>query len=77
MRAVGAASTPSLPCSLGVRGWLGWGRGGYSTWPPENPTATTPSSVDVERNLEGVVGGEVMVKVMKGVGGELIKGSGE
>ncbi len=77
MRAVGAASTPSLPCGEGVRGWVGWGMGEVLTWPPEKPTATTPSSVDVERNLEGVVGGELMVKVVKGVGVGLIRDNGE
>ena len=33
------------------------------TWPPLKPTATTPNSLGLERNLCRIVEGEVMVKV--------------
>lgn len=35
------------------------------TWPPENPTATTPSSFSEDRNLGGIVEGEVIVVSFK------------
>ena len=66
MRAIGAASTPGLHCEkLGkCRAILGteiyWGRG--STWPPEKPTATTPSSWPFERNFWGMVDGDVIME---------------
>ena len=31
------------------------------TWPPEKPTATTPSSLPADRNLGEIVEGEVIV----------------
>lgn len=34
---------------------------GAITWPPENPTATTPSSLPAERNLGEIVEGEVII----------------
>ena len=34
---------------------------GVITWPPENPTATTPSSLPAERNLGEIVEGEVII----------------
>ena len=33
---------------------------GRGTWPPENPTATTPRSMGAVRNLGVIVEGEVM-----------------
>ena len=33
------------------------------TWPPEKPTATTPSSLPADRNLGEIVGGEVIIVV--------------
>ena len=33
-----------------------------STWPPEKPTAKTPRSRGKGRNLDGMVGGDVIVK---------------
>lgn len=39
-----------------------WTRGiGVVTWPPENPTAMTPSSLPADRNLGVIVGGEVII----------------
>lgn len=66
MRAVGAASTPGLHCLfLGLlsypRNAINWGRGGLFTWPPEKPTATTPSSLLLDKNLGLMVEGEVMI----------------
>lgn len=60
MRAVGAASTPGLHWACGLEGRWRWGKG-VDTWPPEKPTATTPSSSAFVRNLGGMVDGEVMV----------------
>ena len=39
---------------------LGLGRLERRTCPPEKPTAITPSSLPAERNLGGMVDGEVM-----------------
>ena len=33
------------------------------TWPPEKPTATTPSWSPFERNLDGIVEGEVISRM--------------
>ena len=35
------------------------------TWPPENPTATTPSSLPADRNLGDIVEGEVIIVVVQ------------
>lgn len=35
------------------------------TWPPEKPTATTPSSLLADRNLGGIVEGEVIIVAFK------------
>ena len=34
------------------------------TWPPEKPTATTPSSLPADRNLGEIVEGEVIIIVV-------------
>ncbi len=64
MRAEGAASTPGWHCAgrgvLSESGLLGGEIRGL-TWPPEKPTATTPSSLPLARNLGWIVDGEVMV----------------
>lgn len=71
MRAVGAASTPGLHCLGGwVSVWVWKGGGGSGlgegcTWPPEKPTATTPSSSALERNFGGMVDGAVMIAVFQ------------
>ena len=38
---------------------------GAFTWPPENPTATIPSSLLADRNLGGIVEGEVIIVAFK------------
>lgn len=45
--------------SLGKRIEIGRG----CTWPPEKPTATTPSSLLLVKNLGAMVDGEVMMIV--------------
>ena len=65
MSAVGAASTPGLHWMRGS-GWRDFVEiagivGEGSTWPPEKPTATTPSSLPFERNFWWTVEGAVMV----------------
>ena len=37
---------------------------GALTWPPEKATATTPSSLPADRNLGGIVEGEVIMVVV-------------
>lgn len=34
---------------------------GAITWPPENPTATTPNSLPADKNLGGIVEGKVII----------------
>lgn len=46
---------------VGKGGGGGVGEKGGSTCPPEKPTATTPSSLGLQRNFWGIVEGEVMV----------------
>ena len=41
-----------------------WGRS-IDTWPPENPTATTPSSAGLERNFWRIVDGDVMSRIIQ------------
>ena len=38
---------------------------GAFTWPPEKPTATIPSSLLADRNLGGIVEGEVIIVAFK------------
>ena len=45
--------------ALGVGGNASWEG---LTWPPEKPTATTPSSLPAERNLGEMVEGEVILR---------------
>ncbi len=50
-----------------VVGGRGRGRGGDGgTWPPEKPTATTPSSLLEARNFGAIVEGEVIVGLVTG-----------
>ena len=41
--------------------WLGKEKKEEDTWPPEKPTATTPSSLPFVRNLGKMVEGDVML----------------
>ena len=45
--------------ALGVGGNALWE---WLTWPPEKPTATTPSSLPAERNLGEMVEGDVILR---------------
>ena len=50
----------------------GGGEGrGKVTWPPEKPTATTPSSLFVERNFGAIVEGDVILKEVERVEGSI------
>lgn len=73
MRAVGAASTPGLHWDWWLVGILAVrGReGGKVTWPPEKPTATTPSSLFVERNFGAIVEGDVILEEVERVEGSI------
>ncbi len=46
------------------------------TCPPENPTAITPSSLPAERNLGGMVEGEVMLRAYSKVSSQMGAASG-
>ena len=52
-----------------------WGGcGGWNEWltcPPEKPTAITPSSLPAERNLGGIVEGEVIFRAYNKVLGRM------
>lgn len=62
MRADGAASTPGLHLKQGYQvGYVILAITRSSTCPPEKPTATTPSSVPLERNFGVMVDGEVIL----------------
>ena len=69
MRALGAASTPGLhfegsavnQCLNGAHSYgVEFEIENLFTCPPENPTATTPSSLPADRNLGEMVEGEVI-----------------
>lgn len=65
MRADGAVSTPGWPYGRTLASYL-LSVGDLGTWPPEKPTATTPSSLPRDKNLGCTVDGEVMSSIESG-----------